>query len=582
MNLKFRVWMPLAAVLIVLLSVATLLLYVLPASKSRLGGYVADRTFARAAAAANAVAGAATADIQRELDLAAETGGGEMLIVDRRGRVVAQAGEDVLSPPEEILRSAADGERLNEVIGGQRVAVAPLIRGGNLDGGLVFAPGEAEDVVYQLIVRSGIEAAVVASILGGGLALFLATLLGRRVERIALGARAMGSGDLSSRIEPGSSDELGELAGTLNFMAERLEDSFSRLKESGATLNAILDNLSEGVLATDPEGRVVFANSVAQRMLDLRGGKDPSGEMPNPWKDFDLQRAVAGCIKNGRCLEARVRDGETFLHVKLDRLPRFEEGKGGVLVVIRDLSEGRRLEANQQRFLANAAHELKTPITTVLGAAELLLTEEEDDPEVRQRFLNHIHGEASRMRRLSETLLRLARTGYDLEEPDLRVLDLDGVARQAAERMEPLADSGGLTLRVEGRGGRVRADHEWLEQALLVVLNNAVQHSERGSEVRVRVEPNTVTIEDDGAGIDEEDLEMVFERFYRGRRDPEKGSGAGGGSFGLGLPICKELVERMGGSISLHSEEGVGTKVEIELPEVGKSPERSTFEEGRE
>lgn len=569
MNLKFRVWMPLVAVLIVLLSVATLLLYVLPASRSRLGGYVEDRTFARAAAAASAVSSAGMENIQRELDLAAETGGGEMLVVDRRGHVVARAGENVLSPPEEILQSAANGKRVNRRIGDQRITVIPLIREGNLDGGLVFAPGKAEDAVYGLFLRSGVEAAAVASVLGGGLALLLATLLSRRVERIALGARAMGSGDLSSRIEPGSNDELGELANTLNVMAERLEDSFLRLKESGATLNAILNNLAEGVLATDPKGRVVFANLVAQRMLDLASGEGLSDEVPDPWKDFDLQQAVARCASDGRCSEARVRNGETFLQISLERLPKFDGGRGGVLVVIQDLSGGRRLEANQQRFLANAAHELKTPITTILGAAELLLTEEEDDPKVRHRFLNHIHGEASRMRRLSDTLLRLARTGHDLQEPDLRVLDLDGVARETAERMGSLANGAGLTVRVEGRGGRVWGDYEWLEQALLVVLNNAVQHSERGSEVRVRVEPDAVTVEDDGSGISEDDLRMVFERFYRGRRDSEKGSGArGGGSFGLGLTICKDLVERMGGGISLKSEEGVGTKVKIKLPEV--------------
>ncbi|WP_166396038.1 ATP-binding protein [Rubrobacter marinus] len=579
MNFKFRVWMPLAAVLIVLLSVATVLLYVLPAAGARLGGYVEDRTFARAAAAASAVSRAEASDVRRELELAAETSGGEMLIVDRQGRVVARAGENVISPSGELLRSAADGERINETMGDQRVAVAPLIREGNLDGGLVFAPGEAEDVVYRLFLRSGVEAAAVASVLGGGLALLLATLLGRRVERIALGARAMGGGDLSQRIEPGPNDELGELAGTLNVMAERLENSFLRLKEGGATLNAILDNLSEGVLATDPEGRVVFANSVARRMLDLGDGEGPLGKTPNPWKDFDLRRAVTRCANRESCSEARVRDGDTFLQVKLERLPGFGGG-GGVLVVIRDLSEGRRLEANQQRFLANAAHELKTPITTILGAAELLLTEDDDDPEVRRRFLAHIHSEAERMRRLSETLLRLARTGYDLQEPDLRTLDLDGVAREAGERMQPLAESAGLALSVRGRGGHVRADHEWLEQALLVVLNNAVQHSARGGEVRVRIEAEAVTVEDDGSGIGEEDLEMVFERFYRGRRDPEK-DGAGG-SFGLGLPICKELVERMGGTISLRSEEGVGTEVRIELPEARKLPQESMVREGLE
>ena len=563
--------MPLVAVLIVLLSIGTLLLYVLPASKSRLGVYVEDRAVARAAATANAVSSAGRENLRRELDLAADSGGGQVLVIDRRGRLVAQAGPGLLSPPpREVLRTAAEGGRYNDVVGEYRVAVVPVIRGRSVDGGVVFVPGEGENVVYRLFLRSGIEAAAVASVLGGGLALLLATLLGRRVERIALGARAMGAGALSSRIEPGSDDELGELARTLNGMAEKLEDSFLRLKESGATLNAILDNLTEGVLATDPEGRVVFANLAARSMLDLRHGEGPPDEVPAPWKDFDLPKAVARCANAKECSEARVRNGENFMRVTLERLPKFK-GRDGVLVVIQDLSEGRRLEASQQRFLANAAHELKTPIRTILGAAELLLTEEEDDPDVRQRFLSHIYGEASRMRRLSETLLRLARTGYDLQEPDLRVLDLDGAARDAAERMKPLAESAGITLAVEGRGGRVRADHEWLEQALLVVLHNAVQHSERGGEVRVCVEEDAVTVEDDGAGISEEDLRTVFERFYRGRRNAEKGSaGGGGGGFGLGLAICKELVERMGGSISLHSEEGVGTKVKIELPEVGE------------
>ena len=567
MIFKFRVWMPLVAVLIVLLSIVTLLLYVLPASKSRLAVYVEDRAVARAAATAAAVSDADGEDLRRGLDLAADSGGGQVLVVDRQGRIVGRAGPRLLAPPpREVLLTAAEGGRYNDVVGEYRVAVVPVVREGSLDGGVVFVAGEAENVVYRLFLRSGIEAAAVASVLGGGLALLLATLLGRRVERIALGARAMGGGDLSSRIEPGSDDELGELARTLNGMAERLEDSFLQLKESGATLNTILDNLTEGVLATDPEGRIVFANLAARSMLDLGHGEGPLGDMPAPWKDFDLPGAVARCANGGQCSEARVRNGDNFMRVTLERLPKFDK-RDGVLVVIQDLSEGRRLEANQQRFLANAAHELKTPITTILGAAELLLTEEEDDPAVRRRFLSHIYSEAGRMRRLSETLLRLARTGYDLQEPDLRVLDLDGAAREAAERMEPLADSAGVTLAVEGRGGRVRADHEWLEQALLVLLNNAVQHSKRGGEVRVRVEAGAVTVEDDGTGISEEDLRMVFERFYRGRGNAEKGGGAGG-SFGLGLAICKELVERMSGSISLESEEGVGTKVKIELPEV--------------
>jgi two-component system phosphate regulon sensor histidine kinase PhoR len=559
-RLRFRVWMPLLAVLLVLLAIATLLLYVLPTAKSRLSGYAKDRAVAQADAAANAAADSEGRPLRRELRLATDSEGGEVLVVDDEGQVIERIGERLLHPtPEDLLQQAAAGERVNEMIGGRRVAVVPLVRKGDLAGGIVFVAGDSEDILYRLFMRSGIEAAVVASLLGGGLALLLAILLGRRVGRITLGAREMAKGDLSSRIKPGFDDELGELAKTFNSMAERLESSFLQLEEKGATLGAILNNLAEGVLVTDLSGNVTFINPSARAMLGLVG-EERSGVLPSPWKDFDLPGAVSRCAKERECGEARVRDGESFLEVRLEHMPAYDEHKGGVLVVIRDLSEGRRLEANQQRFLANAAHELKTPITTILGASELLLTESEDDPEVRHRFLNHILSEARRMQRLSDTLLRLARTGVDLRDPEILVVDLDGATREAVERMEPLAESAGLVLRVEGQGGRVRADHEWLEQALLVVLGNAVRHSERGSEVRVRVESGAVTVEDEGTGISEADLPYVFERFYQGKRSS--------GGFGLGLAICKDLVERMGGSISLYSEEGVGTRVEMELPEV--------------
>jgi signal transduction histidine kinase len=175
------------------------------------------------------------------------------------------------------------------------------------------------------------------------------------------------------------------------------------------------------------------------------------------------------------------------------------------------------------------------------------------------------------MQRLSDTLLRLARTGADLREADMEAVNLDCAAREVTERMEPLTESAGVNFYVEGQGGRVLADREWLEQALLVVLGNAVRFSERGGRIWLRLKGGAVIVEDEGAGIREADLPYVFERFYRAR-GPSGKEGATEG-FGLGLAICKELVERMGGSISLESEVGVGTTVEIELTEVDKSAE---------
>ncbi|MDP8950515.1 MAG: ATP-binding protein, partial [Actinomycetota bacterium] len=710
--MRFRIWMPLAAVLIVLLSIALMFLYSVPATRARLTDYAETRTFAQAAVAAEALSEMNGEDFRQKLKLSAETAGGEVLIVDTQGRVVARAGSvGGFDPSEDMLQRASLGSRMFTEVDELNVAVVPILRDGVFTGGLVFASDEPESTAYRLFLRSGIEAAGIASILGGGLMLLLGTLLSRRVERLALGARSIEDGDLSYRIKPGFKDEIGELGETFNAMAARLQGSFAlledrvaqrtaeleaerarleavlrqmpsgviiaeapsgrlvlgneqveriwrhpfrpaanieeyphqyqifhpdgrpyeleerplarsirtgevvtaeeidfvrgdgtegtmwlnsapirdrdgrtvaavaifnditehkqaeqkirrlneeleqrvkertgQLEQERATLDAILNSLTEGVLAADSRDRVVFANPAARSMLGF-GSEEPLEKLPDPWDDFRLPEAAARCAEGeGECIEARVRSGGALLDVKLEHLPEFGDHCGGTLIVMQDLSEGRRLETRQQRFLANAAHELKTPITTILGASDLLLSEDEEDPEVRRRFLKHIFTEARRMQRLSETLLHLARVGWDLREPDLQTLDLAAAAREVIYRMEPLAESAGIELSLAGQGTRVRADAEWLEQALLVVVNNAVKYSGRGGHIRLRLEGDTVAVEDEGAGISAEDLPHVFDRFYQGEDSS--------GGFGLGLPICKELVERMGGKISIDSQEG--------------------------
>jgi PAS domain S-box-containing protein len=556
--------MPAVAVFIVLLSIGTLLLYGLQAAKARLGQYSQDHALAQAAAAASAIERANPGEAGEAAKSVADTAGGQVFLVNRQGHVVARAGKGAASAfPDRVLRAASRGERINQRIGDRWVATVPLVRDGRLQGGVAFVPDNGESTVLEIFSRSNVEAAAIAAVVGGGLMLLVATLLSRRVERLDLAAKAIEQGNFSSRIEPGYDDELGDLARSFNAMTARFQESFGRLEESKETLDAILENLGEGVLATNLEGKVMFANPTARRLLGMTPERvhdvwQPQ-ELPDPWEDFDLPDAVARCAEERACGEARVRGAQTFFQINLERMRAFDEHRGGVLIVVRDLSESRRLEANQQRFLANAAHELKTPITAILGAAELLLTEKDDDPRVRERFLTHIRSEAERMQRLSETLLQLAQTGWDRRDPKIVEVDLIEVASRVAERMGPLADSSWLELSVEGSGDRARADEEWLEQALLVLVSNALKHSEKGGRVRLRAEGSQIAVEDEGAGISEEDVPYLFERFYRGS-DSE--------GFGLGLPICKELVQRMGGEIHLESEEGKGTIIEVRLPEV--------------
>jgi two-component system sensor histidine kinase VicK len=580
-NVRFRVWMPPIAVLIVLVAILLVFAYGIPAARQRLEERTQAVTLAQAAATADAITGEdhqawqkllnlpetdasgqmssggqSPGALRRSLDLYATAPRAEVRVVNKEGVIVAREGERLFSPPPEMLRKAASGERFFERTEDLNIAVVPILYGGELAGGVVLATRQWETVVYEPFLRSGLEAAVLASLIGGGLMFLLAVMLSRRVEHLSSGARLIERGDLSHRIKPGFGDELGALAKALNSMAANLEESFGRLAEKDATLGAILNNLSEGVVATDVRGTVVFANPAGRAMLGMGEG---DAELPSPWEDFDLREAVASSARKREGGEASVRGGKSFLRIKLEYVPNLgDSGKEGVLIVAQDLSEGRRLEEAQQRFLANAAHQLRTPLSAITFAAELLTTKG-DDPVARRRFLEHILTGAERMRRLSDSLLKLARVGWGRREPELEPADLSEVAHVAVGMANPLAEAAGLEVRVEGEATWVVADPALLEEALLIPITNAIQHSERGQMVRLCLSGTSVTVEDRAGGIAEEDLPHIFERFYSGK-------GLSDGS-GLGLPICKDLVERMGGEVSIRSEKGVGTAVRIELPE---------------
>jgi HAMP domain-containing protein len=289
--------MPPIAVLIVLVAILLVFAYGIPAARQRLEERTQAVTLAQAAATADAITGEdhrawqkllnlpetdasgqmSSGDqppgaLRRSLDLYATAPRAEVRVVNREGVVVAREGERLFSPSPEMLRKAASGERFFERTEGLNIAVVPILYGGELAGGVVLATRQWEAVVYEPFLRSGLEAAVLASLIGGGLMFLLAVMLSRRVERLSSGARLIERGDLSHRIKPGFGDELGTLAKALNSMAANLEESFGRLAEKDATLGAILNNLSEGVIATDVRGTVVFANPAGRAMLGMGEG----------------------------------------------------------------------------------------------------------------------------------------------------------------------------------------------------------------------------------------------------------------------------------------------------------------------
>jgi signal transduction histidine kinase len=348
-------------------------------------------------------------------------------------------------------------------------------------------------------------------------------------------------------------------------MHVQLDERFEAIRREQAETAALVESMVEGVLAADPKGRIVIANSAARRVL----GYGPDADIPDLAQLFRTKAArtvmdevIGGSSAMGREVEM---DGQTLL-INARPLP-----SGGAVVVLHDLTEMRRLETVRRDFVANVSHELKTPLTSISGYAETLLADQ-PDPATSTRFLGVIIDNARRMQRLVDSLLDLSRIEAGTWRPEREMFDLGTAVREA---WIPLAERAGrrrvsLATEIGDEARTITADPGALDQVLRNLLENAIRYAPDGSsivvEARVEGEGIAITVADAGAGIPREHLPRIFERFYRA--DPSRSRDEGG--TGLGLAIVRHLVEGHGGRVSAESTLGEGTRITCWFP--GTSP----------
>jgi two-component system phosphate regulon sensor histidine kinase PhoR len=389
------------------------------------------------------------------------------------------------------------------------------------------------------------QAAMIAFAVGAALGLLIATLTARRLARIARAASAIGGGDFSVDLKRRFPDEVGSLALSIDSMRGQLQELFLALERDRARLERLLDRLGDGVLVVDRALTVEFAND---RTHELLGPTERLDEGP-------LHRLALALFATGIPVRMRIADDDQILEVS--GIPPGEGGDNAIIVV-RDESQRERNERTQREFATNAAHELRTPLASIVTAVEMLQTGAKDEPEARDEFLEVIAREAARLTRLTRALLVLARAEVGDEAPRAKSVPVARLLEQVASSLRPRE---GVEVGVDCPPAlAIAGDAELLEQAVSSVASNAVQYTSSGSVMmRGRGENGSVVIEvaDTGSGIAPRDQRRIFERFYRaGDRD---------GSFGLGLSIAREAVGALGGEIALDSEVSVGTTVRITL-----------------
>lgn len=415
---------------------------------------------------------------------------------------------------------------------------------------------------------------VFASVLGvlmtTGLAFVVSKNLSRPLVQMNRAAEQMAKGNFNGRIQVVTNDEVGRLGRTFNALANELEQTIAALTVETDQLSSILSSLEDGVVAADLQGMITLANPPALRRLATLGlgetGVPQASVLPSQLKDI-MQTVITGKKTTVREISIQGRD------IVVTMTPLYQSDGStirGVVGVLRDVTEERKLDRLRKDFIANVSHELRTPLSMMQGYAEALQDEFGDNPEQRRELADIIHDETLRMKRLVNDLLDLAQLESGQFQMNFQNLDLTDIVRRVARKFQALAGDREIQLFVEvpAEPVYVQADADRMEQVFTNLMDNAIRHTGPNGTVTIALSDSgghvQVRVSDTGSGIPEEDIPYIWERFYKADKARTRGSSG----TGLGLAITRQIVLEHRGDIVVNSTVGVGTTFIVSLPRV--------------
>jgi two-component system phosphate regulon sensor histidine kinase PhoR len=522
-------------------------------------------------------------------DIAAEEGqaaGARVTIIDAAGNVLADSEaspanmQAAAKSPEFVAAlsgKVGSNQRHSAALGVPFLYIAVPISGGAVR--LAYPLSDVDAVSLQ--VRHRLElASGLAFLFAFFVAAVAAQWTARRLERIVDVAARIADGDLQARILEHSQDEIGRVAGAIDKTARRVEQSFAAVVSSQRQLETLLNSMQDAVIAVSDDGLVQWANRPMNRLV-------PQGTR--------LQQPVVETIRDPDFL-ASVKEAATTHEVKTARATSIVPGRafdvtaaplpgGGAVAVLRDLTETERVEKTRRDFIANVSHELRTPLTSIQGYAETLLDSTPENGAPTREFLEIIRKNSSRMSRLTEDLLTLARVESGETRFEVEPVPPAELLHDAEESFREIARTHGIELQIQDSPAHhlqsrnfpgpnplpenlptVLADREAIHQVFSNLIDNALKYGASGGRIILgaRSVPHAVEffVQDFGAGIASEHLPRLFERFYR----VDKARSRESGGTGLGLAIAKHIMLAHGGSIRAESELAHGSTFLFTLP----------------
>lgn len=526
-----------------------------------------------------------TESLQKKVKKLGKETGTRLTLINMDGVVIADSDQDTLK----LVRDMENHKNRVEVIqaistgSGSSERISPTMSEPMLYYAVLFKEEEQPEGVVRVAITmakiqeevSAVEKLIwgIALVVSFTVMLLTYWVVARMIRPLTIltnAAESIAGGEYDQKLYFPQHDELGILAQSFNHMSHEMAERVRQLQASGDRLGTVLEGMVEGVIAINERQHVLFANESAGRLLFFSPEEAEGKPFFESVRNHQLQKAVTEVLNTlePQRMEVELEStSDRILGVTTTPLPG--EPCPGLVIVLFDMTELRRLESLRQEFVANVSHELKTPLSSIKAYTETLIRGAKDDPEISQTFLMRIEEQAERLHELIMDLISLASIESGNQVFDIVDIELRPFVEICLVDQQKVAEAKNIELIVEEKehGIKVKADEEGLHQILGNLINNAIKYTPDQGRITIRWEwddPNMVLleVEDTGIGIEEKHQARLFERFFR----VDKARSRELGGTGLGLSIVKHLVQSFNGTIGVTSKVGEGTTFTVRLP----------------
>jgi two-component system phosphate regulon sensor histidine kinase PhoR len=427
--------------------------------------------------------------------------------------------------------------------------------------------------LYINILIAVLAGLVVASLIGYR----LAEKITRPIKEITYSAERISNGQFDKFININSKDEVGKLASSINNMASKLNETIISLQDKNVKLEAIMSSVVNGIIAIDGSEKVLFINSVAESILDIKERDVVGKHLLQVVRNNSIDNYLNTILREKKYFDTEITlGGYSEKTLKFYANPIKQTDKSdikGIIITIQDITELRKLEKMRTEFVANVSHELKTPLTSIKGFVETLKMSDMENQQDNMRFLNIIEDEADRLYRLINDILSLS----ELEQKKAKIkkesINIEKSVIEVLSMLKGQSKEKNIETSMSIQEGlkSLIGDSDKIKQMLINLIENAIKYTPENGKVVVEAynlldedgrENIVITVADNGIGIPKQHIPRLFERFYR----VDKARSRKVGGTGLGLAIVKHVVILFNGKIEVNSEVGKGTEFKITIP----------------